>query len=37
LHYDQVREKFLSLRKDAKVEVVSEAQEVFVGFLLPFW
>ncbi|KAH8938936.1 hypothetical protein BDL97_15G009800 [Sphagnum fallax] len=27
LHYDQVREKFLSLRKDAKVEVVSEAQE----------
>jgi Arf-GAP/coiled-coil/ANK repeat/PH domain-containing protein len=30
LHYDQVREKFLSLRKDAKVEVVSEAQEVFV-------
>ncbi|CAM6039052.1 unnamed protein product [Sphagnum compactum] len=27
LHYDQVREKFLSLRKDAKIEVVSEAQE----------
>ncbi|CAK9195534.1 unnamed protein product [Sphagnum jensenii] len=27
LHYDQVREKFLSLKKDAKVEVVSEAEE----------
>ncbi|CAM6074880.1 unnamed protein product, partial [Sphagnum tenellum] len=27
LHYDQVREKCLSLKKDAKVEVVSEAEE----------
>ncbi|CAK9861220.1 unnamed protein product [Sphagnum jensenii] len=27
LHYDQVREKFLSLKKDAKVEVVAEAEE----------
>jgi hypothetical protein len=26
----QVREKFLSLKKDAKVEVVSEAEEVWL-------
>ncbi|XP_024534953.1 ADP-ribosylation factor GTPase-activating protein AGD3 isoform X2 [Selaginella moellendorffii] len=27
LHYDQVREKFLSLRKDAKSDVVADAEE----------
>jgi hypothetical protein len=26
-----VREKFLSLKKDAKVEVVAEAEEVLLG------